>query len=117
MIDDILTNTSPFSLYDVRSYYHRHGEFVKATVLMSGMARSEEDVEIGTRIAHLHKAVASAERAVACSASAAECQHMTETLVDLKDTLDIAGGCYRNGLGAISSLFSWPLFYFCFYLK
>ena len=60
-------------------------------MLMSGLARSEEDVEIGTRIAHLHKAVTSAERAVACSASAAECQHMTESLIDLKDTLDIAG--------------------------
>jgi len=57
---------------------------------MSGLARSEENVEIGIRIAHLHKAVASAEKAVACSISSAECQRVSEALLDLKDTLDIA---------------------------
>lgn len=68
---------------------------MKATNLMSGLARSEEDVEIATRIAHLHKAVVSAEKAVACSASAAESQLMAESLLDLRDTLDIAGKMMR----------------------
>lgn len=63
---------------------------MKATNLMSGLARSDQDVEISARIAHLHRAVASAEKAVACGTSAAECQRMSEALLDLKDTLDIA---------------------------
>lgn len=86
---NFITDTNTH-FYISDSYYQLHGDFVKATSLMSGMARSEENVEIGARIAHLHKAVASAEKAVACSSSPAECQRMSEALLDLKDTLDIA---------------------------
>jgi hypothetical protein len=58
---------------------------------MSQLARSPQDAEIGTRIAHLQKAVASAEKSIASSAGSLEGQLMAESLLDLKDTLEIAG--------------------------
>lgn len=64
---------------------------MQAANLMVALARDDGDVEIVTRISNLRKAVDSAERAVACSLNAAEGQIMSETLLDLKDTLDIAG--------------------------
>ena len=73
------------------SYLEVHGESLQAANLMVALARDDGDVEIGTRIGNLRRAVDSAERAVACSLNAAESQIMSETLLDLKDTLDIAG--------------------------
>ena len=58
---------------------------------MSALARDDADTEIATRISYLQRAVASAERAVACSTDAGASQAMLDSLVDLKDTLEIAG--------------------------
>ncbi len=95
------------------SYYEHHGEFVKASNLMSLLAHAQEEVDIEVRIACLQKAVASAEKAVhstatpfssaAASSSAnrgdlvvfgesggASKQMISDSLAELKDTLDIA---------------------------
>jgi hypothetical protein len=64
---------------------------VKAATLMSALARDEADVDISVRIGYLQRAVASAERAVACAGETADGQAMADSLVDLRDTLEIAG--------------------------
>lgn len=91
MLSANFLSLSLFVLYFIFSYYHRHGEFAKAATLMSQLARSPQEAEIGTRIAHLQKAVASAEKSIATSAGSLEGQLMSENLLDLKDTLEIAG--------------------------
>lgn len=60
---------------------------------MSALARDEADCPIATRVGHLQRAVASAERAAASAAARGgeEVQAASELLLDLKDTLEIAG--------------------------
>lgn len=104
-------------------YYERHGAFKEATKVMSTLARQEEDLDISTRIKYLIKAVASAEKACNTreynggsslrslnSLSSVEYKNQTnalsvdtsnkfwvDQLIDLKDTLEIAGNSiYRD---------------------
>lgn len=88
---------------------------------MSVMGRSvDADIDIAVRISYLQKAVASADRAVGYSnnnnntdgASAVEhtpSMAAVETLLDLKDTLDVAGTIilyyYLNSLVTIHYYF------------
>jgi len=51
----------------MHSYYEQHSEFIKASNLMSILARSDEDTDIETRVDYLNKAIASAQRAIASS--------------------------------------------------
>ena len=39
----------------IHSYYEQHGEFIKASNLMSIIARSDEDTRIELRADYLHK--------------------------------------------------------------
>lgn len=58
---------------------------------MSALARDEADCAIATRVGYLQRAVASAERAGALARGGEEAQMAAELLLDLKDTLEIAG--------------------------
>lgn len=51
------------------SYYEHHKEHTKAANLMSNLAHVTADLDIEVRIAHLQRAVASAEKSLALNAS------------------------------------------------
>jgi hypothetical protein len=72
-------------------YYELHGESLKATALMNALARDEADCAINVRVGYLQRAVASAERASAQARNGEDAQMASELLLDLRDTLEIAG--------------------------
>ena len=55
---------------------------------MTLLARDENDCDINERISNLQKAIASAEKAMNISN---EMQLVADKLLDLKDTLEVAG--------------------------
>jgi len=61
-LEKFLLERSTSLLY---SYYEQHSEYIKASNLMSIMARSDEDTDIETRVDYLNKAISSAQRAIA----------------------------------------------------
>jgi hypothetical protein len=72
-------------------YYELHVESLKATALMNALARDEADCAINVRVGYLQRAVASAERAGAQARNGEDAQMASELLLDLRDTLEIAG--------------------------
>lgn len=59
--------------------------------LMTLLARDVNDCDINIRVSNLQKAIASAEKAVMNSNTSNQIQLVADKLLDLKDTLDIAG--------------------------
>jgi hypothetical protein len=109
-IESFLRETDATKLY---AYYEFHGEFMKASNLMSLLAHVESDLDIAVRILYLQRAVASAEKAVTSVGQSSNPavnpalaspawntdlvlnpvdarKQVSDIVVELKDTLDIA---------------------------